>query len=188
VNSPGGPDTPGESDPVLYLEPQFLDFGYSTESLSFNIKNTGSGTLYWAIMEDYQWIDCSETEGESNGETIPVMVDVNRTAEKLPPENHAFLDVYWNKGIEQIEVLVLMPSDDQIIGRVYYVSNSVEVPVEWADVTVNDVWQCKTDKNGEFVLNYTDPDIELLVEYPQFEPYYYLGKVLPVFSIPLDPL
>ncbi|KPJ87920.1 MAG: hypothetical protein AMS17_07185 [Spirochaetes bacterium DG_61] len=186
---PGGPDTPGDADPLLYLEPQYLDFGYSTESLLFNIKNVGSGTLYWTIMEDYNWIDCSETEGESTGEIIPVTVSVDRSVSKLTPENHGFINVYWNKGIEQVEVLVLVSIDDQIFGEVYYVSNSEEFPVVGAVVKVYGVEQCLTDENGEFVLDYTDGEIDLSVEHSGFETYSYNGKTPEgVWRIQLLPL
>lgn len=192
-NVPRGPEVPG-SDPVLSVEPQFLDFGETLEELTFTIKNLGSSTLNWVIVEYCDWMECSpiesQAEGQGSGESIPVTVSVDRSGSKLCPENHTTIDIFWNRGIAQIEVVMYLPSSNEILLQVYYMDNDQELPVGDASVYVNGIEQdVKTDDDGEFVLDYEGDVINLSVEHQDFETWSYNGKPLrPVWRIELTPL
>jgi hypothetical protein len=191
-NVPGGPELPG-SDPVLCVDPQLLDFGEYLEELTFNIKNLGSSSLNWAIMEDCDWMECSPIEsqigGQGTGEIVAVTVSVDRSGGKLCPENRSTIDIFWNRGIAQIDVVMYLPSSNEILGQVYFMEESQELPVEGASVYVYGVLQCETDVNGEFVLDYEGEEISLSVEHPNFEPWSRVNvkPVRPVWRIELFP-
>jgi len=190
-NVPRGPEVPG-SDPVLSVEPQFLDFGETLEELTFTIKNLGSSTLNWAIVEYCDWMECSpiesQAEGQGSGESVPVMVSVDRSGSKLCPENHTTIDIFWNRGIAQIEVVMYCLESNLISGYVYYMEESQELPVEGASVKVDGVEQDVTDENGEFEFDFEEEYSIFSVDHEDFEPWSSSDKPPPFWRIELTPL
>ena len=61
--------------PILQQSTQFLDFGYETKQLSFDIANVGNATLQWQIETDVNWITVVPTSGT---DAANVTVFVNR--------------------------------------------------------------------------------------------------------------
>lgn len=82
VTSNGGNETCNiemeiPAEPVLFFEPNTLNFGHDKESLPFTIKNNGNGNLTWNLTTNKAWITLSET---SNTNQSTINVSVNRTA------------------------------------------------------------------------------------------------------------
>ncbi|MBN1351134.1 hypothetical protein JXJ21_17065 [candidate division KSB1 bacterium] len=74
--SPGCEITLGASElPVLSVAPSSLDFGTATNSLNFNISNTGSGTLNWTATENESWITSVTPSSGTNTGSVTVTVD-----------------------------------------------------------------------------------------------------------------
>ncbi len=63
--------------PVLLVTPIQLDFGLNETSKSFNISNSGSGTLTWSIEENPEksWIASVDPTQGSDDDTVTVEVD-----------------------------------------------------------------------------------------------------------------
>ncbi len=82
VTSNGGNETCNilmeiPSEPILYFEPNVLNFGHDKESLPFTIQNIGTGNLNWDLTKNKDWISISEASG-TNQSTINVTVDRNQ--------------------------------------------------------------------------------------------------------------
>ncbi len=67
------------SSAILSVNPTFLGFGGSTNSLSFGVWNSGSGTLNYTIQDNAAWLTTSPTSGSSTGEQDSISATVNRT-------------------------------------------------------------------------------------------------------------
>ncbi len=66
------------SSPVLSVSPTVLDFGATTQQLSFDVWNSGSGSLSYTISETANWLNVTPTSGQSTGEQDRVTVTVDR--------------------------------------------------------------------------------------------------------------
>jgi hypothetical protein len=67
----------GTAAPKLLVNPISLDFGTTTNSMTFQISNTGGPTLNWTVAEtpDKPWITSVTPAGGSDNVTITVTVD-----------------------------------------------------------------------------------------------------------------
>ena len=70
----------GTALPKLLVHPISLDFGTTTNSLTFKISNTGGPTLNWTVSEtpDKSWITSVTPSSGSDDATITVNVDRNQ--------------------------------------------------------------------------------------------------------------
>ena len=66
--------------PILSVSPTSLDFGISETSKTFNITNSGTGTLTWSASDDRTWISLNPTSGSTTTETDQVTVTVDRSS------------------------------------------------------------------------------------------------------------
>ncbi len=66
--------------PVLTVSTNALNFGTTGNSLTFNISNSGSGTLTWTVNEspDKSWITTVSPNAGTNNATVTVSVDRNQ--------------------------------------------------------------------------------------------------------------
>jgi len=91
-----------EVEPELAISLSKLPFGYSKQSLSFMVKNVGSGTLFWEIKPpDTPWLHIDPTQGscyEGNSTRIEVTIDRSQLVEK---KDSATLLVVPTEGGEQ---------------------------------------------------------------------------------------
>ncbi|MBN2355618.1 choice-of-anchor D domain-containing protein [candidate division KSB1 bacterium] len=92
----------GGAAPVLSVNPTTLNFGTTTNSLTFQISNTGGGTLTWNVAEspDKAWMSLSPTSG-SNAATVTV--NVNR-AQLAGNSDTGTLAVTSNGGNQNVTV------------------------------------------------------------------------------------
>jgi archaellum component FlaG (FlaF/FlaG flagellin family) len=85
--------------PELCVNPDPLDLNYSTmdegdtDSRTFSILNTGSGTLEWSISNNQTWITVNPTSGINSGEVI---VTVNTV--KLKPGDYSGIITIESNG------------------------------------------------------------------------------------------
>jgi hypothetical protein len=105
----------GVTTPVLSVSPKSLNFSSTTTSLSFNVTNTGSGTLNWTIdqpvyNQEPGWITSiaptSGTTTSSDAETI--MVTVNR-AGLAPATYTATIPISSDGGTQNVSVSMNVP-------------------------------------------------------------------------------
>jgi len=84
VSSDGGSQTISVSaqknDPVLVVSTTSLNFGTSSASLTFNITNSGCGSLTWSVSEALSWLSVSPISGTTTTESDQITVTVNRSA------------------------------------------------------------------------------------------------------------
>ena len=64
--------------PELSVSPLLLEFGSETDTLTFNITNTGSGSLNWSLSESALWLTADPMSGHISKEAV-VTVTVDRT-------------------------------------------------------------------------------------------------------------
>lgn len=67
-----------EPEPQLSITPCSLDFGSKATSFTFNVTNTGEGTLEWVVTDDQDWITVSPTSGSTTSEADVITVTVDR--------------------------------------------------------------------------------------------------------------
>ena len=82
INSNGGYeqiDITCDVVPILTVSENNFYFNESTNQLSFEITNTGSGIMPWSIDVNDNWIILSDVEGEIIDETIEIYVDVDQS-------------------------------------------------------------------------------------------------------------
>lgn len=68
-----------EKPPVISITPTLLDFSDTTNTMSFQINNIGTGTINWSASEDSSWLSIAPRSGSITTETQTVTVLVNRT-------------------------------------------------------------------------------------------------------------
>ncbi|MFQ5822677.1 MAG: choice-of-anchor D domain-containing protein [bacterium] len=90
-----------ELAPVLSVTPTILNFGTSTTQMSFNISNSGGGTLSWNVSKAATWItSVSPSSGMNSG---TVTVTVSRSG--LQPGNYqGTVSVSSNGGNQDVTV------------------------------------------------------------------------------------
>ena len=169
-------------EPVLSVSPTTLDFGTSETGKTFQISNTGGGTLNWTVIEnpDKPWITSVSPSSGSDNATITVTID---RSQLIGSSDTGTLVVSSNGGDANISVQIQAPvaevpilatvASTQTIGSEFW----VDVEVGSSDNPVNDL------KIVSFELNYTNTSV---VDYLSFE----VGPFLPgaqTSIIPDDP-
>ena len=78
--------------PVLARSPSSLSFTYPGGPATFEVWNSGGGTLSWTVSEDEYWLSCSPTSGSSTGEHDIVTVTINWS--QIPEGSGRFTTVF----------------------------------------------------------------------------------------------
>ena len=78
ITVPVSMTVPGPT-PQLFVSTTVLDFGTNLVSLTFNIRNTGTGTLNWNLAESLPWLGLSGVSGTTTSETDTITVTADRT-------------------------------------------------------------------------------------------------------------
>lgn len=94
-----------EVSPILSLSPDTLDFCTLYDEMTFQITNTGSGTLTWNVAEspDEPWIDSITPSSGTDEDTVTVAVDRNQLTED---SDTGTLSVTSNGGNSSVIVLI----------------------------------------------------------------------------------
>lgn len=100
------PFTIGEPTvPILSVTPQTLDFGTSTINLTFEISNTGAGSLTWSVAENPDKLWMTSVSPQSGTGDATITVQVNR--DQLSGDNDTgTISVSSNGGDQDISVLI----------------------------------------------------------------------------------
>ena len=106
--------------PELSVNPTSHDFGTKDPGRlihgSFNIQNTGGGTLSWNVSESIAWVtSVTPASGTTTTETDSVTVSINTTG--LTPGQHydGYINVTSNGGSQQVYVEVTIASEDPVL-------------------------------------------------------------------------
>jgi hypothetical protein len=106
-------------DPTLSISPSSHDFGDKcegeTDSTTFEIWNSGTGTLTYSLSETCSWADVNPTSGSSTGEHDTITVDIDTTG--LSEGSHTCdITINSNGGTGTFTVRVnIVPKPDLII-------------------------------------------------------------------------
>ncbi|MFC1995107.1 PKD domain-containing protein [Chloroflexota bacterium] len=105
-----------ESSPALALSTSSLNFGSvqqgDEDSETFEVWNSGGGTLSYSLAEGATWLSLSETSGTSTGESDNITVVINTSGLSAGPYAAA-ISVSSNGGADSISVsmdVVLPPA------------------------------------------------------------------------------
>ena len=136
------------NEPILNVNPDNLDFGYSLINQKYNktfeITNTGTGQLIYNINEDLPWINIEPTAGTIDTETDTIEVQINTTELEtgLHEENIAITS---NGGNKQFSIIVNVTEgySDITVEEAYILltdtTNGIQIPIdvrtdpEWAE-------------------------------------------------------
>ena len=100
------------SPPKLKVVPNTLNFETGLTTLTFNIINSGDGTLIWDISEDVEWLGLSSYSGTTTTETDPIEVIVDRKGlPRAPGTYEGRLTVNSAADTSVVEVIVIVPSE-----------------------------------------------------------------------------
>jgi len=155
-NVPVGPEPPDQSNPILYVEPTYLEFDYEVDELPFSIENKGCGTINWQINPDVKWIECMDQlgdpvcEGDTTSEIDPVTVRVNREIKELDEINYGTVLLSWSKGQEEIEVTMYFHATRKVYGKVTDAAN--EDPIVEAQVWIDPEDEYLSDGYGYYII------------------------------------
>lgn len=98
--------------PELAVSTTLLNFGTSSTNLTFNISNTGVGTLTWNIISNANWVTVNPANGSTETETDVVTVTVNRTG--MSYGNHyETITVTSNTNSKTIDLVMTIPNPTQ---------------------------------------------------------------------------
>ncbi|MGH1364901.1 MAG: BACON domain-containing protein [Calditrichia bacterium] len=91
-----------EDTPVLALSEEVLDFGRSSTSRSFEVSNTGTGSLNWSVAGNRPWLSFNPITGDNQG-TVNVQVDRVLAG---PGSHSGQIDVTSNAGTKPVLIFL----------------------------------------------------------------------------------
>ena len=156
VMSDGGNDTLFVSltvpeSPVLSVTPLLLEFGLGSTQQTFEIRNTGTGTLDWTSSPTEGWLQVTPADGTTTGETDLVTVTANRKGLD-PGDYEAIVAVFSDGGNASIAVTLSVPEEPTLsvtpetldlantgIEAVFEVTNSGSGTLDWT-ITPTEPW------------------------------------------------
>ena len=96
-----------ENNPSLSFSPTTIDFGTHSQgwtgSATFEIWNSGTGTLTYSFNEDINWISVNPASGSSTGEHDIITVSVINT-DNLIGHNYGYIYISSNGGSDSVFV------------------------------------------------------------------------------------
>ena len=93
---------------VLIVNPLSLDFGEEETELTFEISNTGNGTLNWELTLNQNWITANPTSGSLTNNNETVIVNVDR-AGLAPDTYNGSISITSNGGNQDLAVTMIVP-------------------------------------------------------------------------------
>ena len=100
--------------PVLSITPDSLDFGSSTDSLTFAITNSGVGVLEWMINAEQSWITVNPDNGSTTREIDTVTVNINRSGLNSGSFSES-ITVNSNGGSKKVFIRVTVPNRSPVV-------------------------------------------------------------------------
>jgi len=104
------------SDVQLSYDPHVYNFGVveegQTYQTTFEIWNSGDGTLTYTLNENYGWLSCNPTSGSSTGEHDVITVTIDTTG--LGGTYNGYIYISSNGGGGVFQVMFYIPSGAQL--------------------------------------------------------------------------
>jgi len=144
-----------EKPPILSITPIILDFGDTTNTMTFQINNKGTGTINWSATTDSNWLSIAPKNGSITTETQTVIVLVNRTGLN-PGAYRAIIQVTSNGGNIDVTVQMQVPSNPLLSVKPQLLDFG-ELKSEMK-ITISNIgtgilsWNISTDKNWISIL------------------------------------
>ncbi len=152
---------PSLDEPLLTAFPTNLNFGIVTTEKTLHIQNNGTGQLDWAIDYNEDWLQFSETSGNTNsGETDDIIVIVDRTG--LGVGNYSdIITITSNGGTETVNIDMEVEEEQPILSvntnlldfgeteetLTFTISNTGTGDLEW-DLSATQGWIAATPISG----------------------------------------
>ncbi len=135
--------------PVLHVTPTTLNFGASLNSLTFDISNSGEGTLTWTVQEipDKPWITSVSPSSGTNSGTVTV--NVNRA--QLTPSSDAGLIHVESNGGDQDVVVNISKSSIPLPGHWTFTENTGNSATIVIPTTANPNIDGTPLQNGDYI-------------------------------------
>jgi hypothetical protein len=151
---------PPQEIPVLSAYPTSLDFGTSDTAKSFNIVNTGGGTLTWSLSSNQGWLTATPTSESGNA---AITVNVNRSGLNSGTYSGT-ITVSSNVGSQTVSVSMQVPvatKPDLIITNVWWSPDSPKVgdKVTFYYTEKNQGAAASTDFGNKLIIDGADADI-----------------------------
>ncbi len=148
--------TTGEN-PVLSVDKTTLDFGTEQNNVTFQISNSGSGTLNWSVAEnpDKPWITSVSPSSGSGDATVTVNVDRTYLTSE---SDTGLLQITSNGGTENITVII---SAEELYPAIIPQTNTIQKADSsfWVDIIVGDEAAPVSDLFGiAFDFNFTNTE------------------------------
>ena len=142
-------------EPVLAYNPTSHDFENMREgqidNTTFEIWNLGTGTLTYTLSETCNWINISQTSGDSTGEHDTITVNIGTAG--LSSGNHTYnLGIGSNGGSETFTVTVTIVNESKgpILSYTPYSYDFESINKGQTDIIFFEIWN-----SGNETLNYT---------------------------------
>ncbi len=146
---------------VLIINPLSLDFGEEETELSFEISNTGNGTLNWSLTPNQNWLSANPTSGSLTNESEIVTVNVDRSG--LTPDTYnGSISITSNGGNQDVNVTMIVPEGpapilqvnttsldfgDNLTNLSFMISNTGDEVLNW-NISDNQTWIEVSQTNG----------------------------------------
>ncbi|MBI4556266.1 MAG: hypothetical protein HY706_01665 [Candidatus Hydrogenedentes bacterium] len=96
------------SPPILSVLPTTVAFLPGDTTKTFDIRNTGSGTLSWNITESLNWVTLSAITGTTTSETDTITVTIDRTGQ-IPGPLTGTISITSNGGNQDVTLSATVP-------------------------------------------------------------------------------
>jgi len=161
------------SGPTLSCDPTSHDFGTiminTTNSTTFDIWNSGVGTLTYSLSESEGWLDVSPLSGDSTGEHDTITVDIDTTG-MTPGVYHADIAITSDGGNGNVGIDLFVVNSITPILDIEQIANDRGFPIrhaadgDWAAAqdflpTMNSI--AKVDL---YLRKFGTPEFDLVVE------------------------
>ena len=105
-----------ETEAELSYDPYVYNFGVvqegQTYQTTFEIWNSGDGTLVYSLHDNYDWLTYSPTQGESTGEHDTITVTIDTTG--LGGTYYGYIYISSNGGSGAFQVIFYIPSGAEL--------------------------------------------------------------------------
>jgi len=85
-----------------------------TEETSFDIWNSGTGTVSYELSWDEPWVSVSPTSGSSSGEHDPITVTIDTTGLPLGSSQECYIDITSNGGNKVFALWVIIGTTPKV--------------------------------------------------------------------------
>jgi len=129
--------------PVLEIREEDIEFGPIDKAGSFELRNTGEGTLFYRISASDSWLTVDKSSGNCTTQVQTIPVGVNREDLEVGRYNGRLTIDAGPAGLCDIEVSMTVPkiSDVKLISigdKWRYIKGTAEPPTTWNCVDFDD--------------------------------------------------